>query len=59
MTKRLLAACVALGLLVAEGLLYLLADKIAEGVRGFLSTALVVLFSIAVLAALILSAPRR
>jgi len=54
-----LAVCAALGLLAAEGLLYVVAGKIAEGVRGPLSLTLVVLFSIAVLVALMLSAPRR
>jgi hypothetical protein len=51
--------CIAIGLLAAEGLLYVLAGKIAEGVRGPLSLTLAVLFSIAVLVGLMLSAPRR
>jgi len=58
-TKRLLAVCVVLGLLAAEGLVYIFAGNIAEGVRGPLPLALVTLFSIALLVLLMRSAPRR
>jgi len=58
-TKRLLAVCVVLGLLAAEGLVYIFAGNIAEGVRGPLPLALVTLFPIALLVLLMRSAPRR
>jgi hypothetical protein len=58
MTKRLLAVCVVLGLLAAEGLLYVLAGNIAEGVRGPMPLILVILFSIGLLVLLMRSAPR-
>ena len=59
MIKKFLAILVVLGLLVAEGVLYVLAGKVAENVRGPLSLALVVLIGLSILVALMLSVARR
>jgi hypothetical protein len=63
MNKRLIAAAgagaIALALLAAEGALYLLADKIAEGVRSTLAGILILLIAVAFVGALILFAARR
>jgi hypothetical protein len=63
MTKRLIAAAVAgaiaLALLAAEGALYFLADRIAEGVRSTLAGILLLLIAVAFIGALMLFASRR
>ena len=63
MNNRLLAAAVAGGiallLLAAEGALYLLADKIANGVRSTLSGIVVLLIAVGVIGSLALWASRR
>jgi hypothetical protein len=63
MNKRLIAAAaagaIALALLAAEGALYLLADRIAEGVRSTFAGILLLLIAVAFIGALMLFAGRR